>query len=101
MVSDRQRAELLPGPASFHLLEGYVKENGPALDAEQACHWLLKAARSIEDGHLDYLAQAWAWRLYRAFEGPLPCPKQGLKDFLTLSVMRDHRACLEDIEKRA
>jgi len=50
--------------AVFYLFQSYLSEFSTALDNHKALHWLMEAATD-HDSHeeIDYLAQAWFWRI--------------------------------------
>ncbi|KAF1977221.1 hypothetical protein BU23DRAFT_501063 [Bimuria novae-zelandiae CBS 107.79] len=94
--------ELKKTVAAFYVFQCYLLEFGTTFDSEEAVQWLLKAS-SDDDSHEDedYFAQAWIWRISRAFAASVDISKQRLETLLQLSVMRGHRTSLQDIHELA
>jgi hypothetical protein len=90
--------EMRKTTAAFYVFQCYLLEFGTAFDASQATQWL-QIASGDDDSHEDedYYAQAWLWRVARALEVNFSIDTGRLRSLLSLSVMRGHRTCLQDL----
>lgn len=88
--------------AAFYLFQCHLAEFGVSFSSSSAIEWLRQTA-SDDESHedTDYQAQAWLWRISRAFGCEMNIPKGLLEELLRISVFRGHRTGLEDLSQLA
>ncbi|RFU33796.1 hypothetical protein B7463_g2525, partial [Scytalidium lignicola] len=94
--SHNSTTELKWWMAAFYLFQCYLVEFGVTYDPAKACHWLAKAAEEEDSGGINYLAQAWIWRMSDSLDVQCPASMETLKLYMKLSIFRGHRTCLVD-----
>ncbi|OSS47470.1 hypothetical protein B5807_07180 [Epicoccum nigrum] len=95
--SCRGLREIKATVAAFYVSQSYLLEFGTTFNANEAVKWLMKASDNDSHEDTDYLTQAWLWRISRALDVTIDIAPEKLRTLLTLSVMRDHWTCGEDI----
>ncbi|KAH8816571.1 hypothetical protein F5884DRAFT_227707 [Xylogone sp. PMI_703] len=85
--------------AAFYLFQCYLVEFGVTYDPERACFWLARAAEEEDSGGVNYLAQAWIWRISHALNVQCTPSMETIKLYMKLSILRGHRTCLVDGRK--
>lgn len=91
--------DLEPWMAAYYLFQCYLAEFGVVFDPRKACDWLAKAAAPKDECGVNYYAQAWLWRVQKAFGFSTTLSEHELQESLGMSIMRGHRTCIEDCEK--
>jgi hypothetical protein len=95
--SCRGLREIKATVAAFYVSQSLLLEFGTTFNANEAVKWLMKASDNDSHEDTDYLTQAWLWRISRALDVTIDIAPEKLRTLLTLSVMRDHWTCGEDI----
>ncbi|KAK7450116.1 hypothetical protein VKT23_012998 [Stygiomarasmius scandens] len=98
VVSTSDPTYISPVRASFYLFQCYMYEFGIApFDVDMACYWLRQTAMSQTDCRENHLAQAWCWRIHRAFNVQWDISDEALRDWMKMSIIRGHRKCVGEM----
>lgn len=90
--------DLQPWMAAYYLFQCYLTEFGVLFDPQKVCHWLAQAAAPENAGGVNYYAQAWLWRIQKAYGVSTSMSPDELQKSLGMSILRGHRTCVEDCD---